>query len=127
MTNLAQNLFDTAAKHGDRPALCLDAAVLTYDELLDHAQRMATLLTSKCVEVGDRVGLQMANVPAYPVAFYGALIAGATVVPMNPLLKGREVEFYVSDSGAKVIVAGEQMADAAKEAAASTGIEAIIV
>jgi long-chain acyl-CoA synthetase len=126
MPNLAQNLVRTAEKHGARCALRLDDAELTYAELLDSAQRMATLLRSKGVEVGDRVGLQMANVPAYPVAFYGALIAGATVVPMNPLLKGREVEFYVSDSGAKVIVAGEQMADAAKEAAQSTGIECII-
>src|SRR5947209_1305714 len=110
MPNLAQNLLDTAAKHGDRPALRLDDAVLTYDELVGAAARMATLLRHMGVEPGDRVGLQLANVPAYPVAFYGALIAGATVVPMNPLLKAREIEFYLSDSGAKVVVAGEQMA-----------------
>jgi long-chain acyl-CoA synthetase len=127
MTNLAQNLFTAAAEHGDRPAIKLDDAVLSYAELLDQAQRMATLLVAKGLAPGDRVGLQMANVPAYPVAFYGALIAGGIVVPMNPLLKGREVEYYVSDSGAKIIVAGEQMADAAKEAAASTGAEALVV
>jgi long-chain acyl-CoA synthetase len=127
MTNLAQNLFTTAAEHGNRPAIKLDDAVLTYAELLDQAQRMATLLVSKGLEPGDRVGLQMANVPAYPVAFYGALIAGGIVVPMNPLLKGREVEYYVSDSGAKLIVAGEQMADAARQAAESTGAEALVV
>ncbi len=127
MTNLAQNLLTTADEHGDRPAIKLDDAVLTYSELLDQAQRMATLLVAKGIEPGDRVGLQMANVPAYPVAFYATLIAGGVVVPMNPLLKGREVEYYVSDSGAKLIVAGEQMADAAQEAAKSTGIEALIV
>ncbi len=126
MTNLAQNLFDTAERQADSPAIRLDDAVLSYGELLDSARRMATLLQAQGVEPGDRVGLQMANVPAYPIAFYGALIAGATVVPMNPLLKGREVEFYVSDSGAKVIVAGEQMADAANEAAKSAGITAIV-
>ncbi|MDQ2749234.1 MAG: long-chain fatty acid--CoA ligase [Actinomycetota bacterium] len=127
MTNLANILVATADEHGDRPALKLDDAVLTYRELLDAARRMGSLLSSKGIEPGDRVGLQLANVPAYPIAFFGALIVGATVVPMNPLLKGREVEFYVTDSGAKVIVAGEQMADAANEAASSTGREAIIV
>ena len=127
MTNIASNLIDTADKHGDRPALKLDDAVLTYGELLERAQRMGSLLAAKGVEPGDRVGLQMANVPAYPITFFGALLVGATVVPMNPLLKGREVEFYLSDSGAKIVVAGEQMADAAQEAAKSTGIEAIVV
>ncbi|MEO9137570.1 MAG: long-chain fatty acid--CoA ligase [Jatrophihabitans sp.] len=127
MTNLANNLVATAGEHGDRPALKLDDAVLTYSELLDAARRMGSLLTSKGVEPGDRVGLQLANVPAYPIAFFGALIVGATVVPMNPLLKAREVEFYLTDSGAKIVIAGEQMADAANEAAGSTGAEAIIV
>ncbi len=127
MTNLAQNLLDAAEQHADRPAIKLDDHVLTYAELLDAARRMATLLQGLGVEPGDRVGLQTANVPAYPIAFYGALIAGATVVPMNPLLKGREVRFYVEDSDAKVIVAGEQMSDAAKEAAEAVGIEAVIV
>ena len=127
MTNLAQNLLDAAEQHGDRPAIKLDDNVLTYADLLQSAQRMATLLTDRGVEPGDRVGLQTANVPAYPITFYGALIAGASVVPINPLLKGREVQFYVSDSGAKVIVAGEQMADAANEAAKAEDVEAIIV
>lgn len=126
MTNLAHNLFTTADEHADRPAIRLDDTVLTYAELRDSAQRMATLFASKGVEAGDRVGLQMPNVPAYPIAFYGALIAGAAVVPMNPLLKGREVEYYIKDSGAKVIVAADIMADAAQEAAKAQGIEVIV-
>jgi len=126
MTNLATNLLTTAQEHGHRPALKLDDLVITYAELLDGAQRMATLLQATGVEPGDRVGLQMPNVPAYPVAFYGALIAGATVVPMNPLLKGREVEYYVNDSGAKVIVVFEQMADAAHTAGEATGAQVIV-
>ena len=127
MTSLAQNLVASAKKYGDRPAIKLDDAVLTYAELLDSARRTATLFTSKGIEPGDRIGLQLPNVPAYPVAFYGALIAGATVVPMNPLLKGREVEYYVKDSGAKIVIALEGMADAATEAAAATDTEALIV
>ena len=41
------------------------------------------------------------NVLSFPVVFYGALLAGAAVVPMNPLLKAREVEYYLRDSGAR--------------------------
>ncbi len=127
MTNLAQNLLDTAARHPQRPAVRLDDTVLDYAGLLEAAGRMGTLLRAMGVEPGDRVALQLPNVPAYPVAFYGALLAGAVVVPMNPLLKGREVEFYLSDSGAKVVVAGTQMADAAREGAERAGIEALVV
>ena len=52
---------------------------------------MATLLRSKGVEVGDRVGVMLPNVPHFPIVFFGAQRAGAVVVPMNVLLKGREV------------------------------------
>jgi long-chain acyl-CoA synthetase len=101
--------------------------VLDYATLLDSARRTATLLRERGVEPGDRVALQLPNVPAFPIAFYGALLAGAAVVPMNPLLKGREVEYYLSDSGARLIVVGEQMADAGREGAELAGIEAIVV
>jgi long-chain acyl-CoA synthetase len=67
------------------------------------------------------------NVIAFPVVFYGALIAGAAVVPMNPLLKAREVEYYLRDSGAKVVVAGTQAADPVEEAARTVGVQAVTV
>jgi long-chain acyl-CoA synthetase len=127
MTNLAQNLATTAAQHPERPAVRLDDAILDYNALHDAASRMATLLRTHGVQPGDRVGLVLPNVPAYAVAFYGALYAGAAVVPMNPLLKGREVEYYLSDSGARLVVAGEQMADAAKQGASAVGIEALVI
>jgi long-chain acyl-CoA synthetase len=127
MTNLAHNLLRTAAAHPDRPAVKLDEHVLSYAELRDAAARMATLLREMGVEPGDRVGLQLPNVPAFPVACYGALLAGATVVPMNPLLKAREVEYYLGDSGARVVVVGDQMPEAAQQAGASMGTEVVVV
>jgi long-chain acyl-CoA synthetase len=126
MTNLAQNLISTAARNPNRPAVRLDSAVLDYAALLDAASRTATLLQSHGVQPGDRVALVLPNVPGYAVAFYGALLAGAAVVPMNPLLKAREVEYYLSDSGARLMIAGEQLA-AAEQGAAAVGIEALVV
>ena len=127
MTNLANHLLRTAAEHPDRPAVKLDEQVLSYAQLRDAAARMATLLRQLGVEPGDRVGLQLPNVPAFPVACFGALLAGATVVPMNPLLKAREVEYYAGDSGAKVIVVGDQMPEAAREAGATMGVQVLEV
>ncbi|MDN5716095.1 MAG: long-chain fatty acid--CoA ligase, partial [Janibacter sp.] len=53
------------------------------------------------LQPGDRVSLILPNVPAFPVLFYGTLLAGGIVVPMNPLLKAQEIEYFYNDSGAK--------------------------
>jgi long-chain acyl-CoA synthetase len=127
VTNLANNLTRTAADHGDRPAVRLDDFVLTYDQLLDGARRVTALLKSKGVGPGDRVGLVLPNVPPFPVLFYGALGAGAVVVPMNPLLKAREVQYYLEDSGASVVFAWHAMADEAGKAAEAVGIDCLPV
>jgi long-chain acyl-CoA synthetase len=127
VTNLAQALIDTAAQHGDRPAVRLDDMVLTYDELLEGARRVTALLADRKIGPGDRVGLVLPNVPPFPVLFYGAVAAGAVVVPMNPLLKAREVKYYLEDSGASILFAWHQMADEASKAAEEVGIECISV
>ena len=127
MTNLAHHLTTTAKEHGERPAVRLDDLVLSYDELLDGARRVTALLQSRGVGPGDRVGLVLPNVPPFPVLFYGALAAGAVVVPMNPLLKAREVKYYLEDSGASVVFAWEAMADEAGKAAGEVGIDCIPV
>jgi long-chain acyl-CoA synthetase len=127
MTNLAQNLLDTAAKEGPHPALRMDEAALSYDEFREAALRVAAGLRSRGVEPGDRVGMVLPNVLSFPVIFYGALLAGAAVVPMNPLLKAREIEYYLTDSGARLIVAGTQSAEPAAEAAAAVGVDSVTV
>ncbi len=127
MANLAQHLLDTAAEHGDRPALRMDDAVLTHDGFREAAAGVAAGLRARGVQPGDRVGMVLPNVLSFPVVFYGALMAGAAVVPMNPLLKAREVEYYLRDSGARLVVALDSIADAATEAAAAVGIDAVTV
>src|SRR3954470_8136298 len=127
MANLAQHLTDTAARHGDRPALKVDAAVLTYDELDEASGRVAGLLKNRGLAAGDRVGIMLPNVPYFAIVYYGILRAGGVVVPMNVLLKGREVTFYLSDPAARLLFAWHQFADAAEEGAAAAGAEAIVV
>jgi long-chain acyl-CoA synthetase len=86
-----------------------------------------TLLRAKGVAPGDRVGVMLPNVPYFPVAYYGALRAGAVVVPMNVLLKEREVAFYLADSGAKALLAWHEFAAAAHAGAEQTEAETVLV
>ena len=127
MTNLATALVETSEEHGDRPALRLDDQVVTYAEFLDAARGVAGMLRARGLEPGARVGLVFPNVPAFPIAFYGAMLAGCVVVPMNPLLKGREIEFYLDDAGMSVVFAWDQAADASREAAQGRDIEVVAV
>jgi len=127
MANLSSMLARAAAQHADRPAVRLDDLVLTYAELSDAAGRMTALLAALGVAPGDRVAIMLPNVPAFPIAFYGALGAGGIAVPMNPLLKSREVAYYLGDSGAKVLFAWHTAAGEAAKGAADTGAQVIEV
>ena len=127
MGNLAENLTRTAEKHGDGVALKLDDVEVTYSMLDEGSRRFAALLESKGFEEGDRVGIMLPNVPYFPVAYYGVLRAGGVVVPMNVLLKGREVKFYLEDPGAKLVFAWHDFGDAAKQGADEAGAEAVLV
>jgi long-chain acyl-CoA synthetase len=127
MGNLAQNLLDTAAEHGRRPALQMGDTVVTYEQFADAARQVAAGLQARGVMSGDRVGMLLPNVLSFPILFYGALMAGATVVPMNPLLKAREIRYFLRDSGARLVIAAPASARAATEAAGAVGIEAVVV
>jgi long-chain acyl-CoA synthetase len=125
--NLARILTETAAEHGDRTAFKLDDIELSYAMLDETSARVAALLKAKGLEPGDRVGLMLPNVPYFPAIYYGILRAGGVVVPMNVLLKEREVNFYLGDSGAKLLFAWHDFADAAETGAADAGAECILV
>jgi long-chain acyl-CoA synthetase len=125
--NLALNLTETAARRGTHAALRFDDDVLSFAALDDLTAQMAGLLRSRGVEPGDRVGVMLPNVPQFAIAYYGVLRAGATVVPMNVLLKRREVEFYLGDSGAKLVIAWHEFAAEAIAGAEEAGAEALIV
>jgi long-chain acyl-CoA synthetase len=125
--NLASILIDSASKRGDATALKLDDAELSY-RLLDGASaHIAGLLRGRGVEPGDRVGIMLPNVPYFAVCYYGVLRAGAVVVPMNVLLKGREVGFYCGDPDSKLMFAWHGFAEAAEAGAEQAGTDCIIV
>jgi long-chain acyl-CoA synthetase len=125
--NLAYNLIAAADRYPSRPALRLDDVVITYAEFEDAAARVAGLLRERGLEPGDRVGIMLPNVPAFALAYYGVLRAGGVVVPMNVMLKPREVAFYLGDSGAKLVFAWHEIAQQAQDGAAGLGTECVVV
>jgi long-chain acyl-CoA synthetase len=127
MTALATNLSDAVGQFPDRPAIRLDDVVLSYTDLDDLSARVAGWLRAHGVDPGDRVGIMLPNVPAFAVIYYGVLRVAGVVVPMNPLLKAREVEHYLGDAGAKVIFHWHVDAGEVRAGAERTGTTAFEV
>jgi long-chain acyl-CoA synthetase len=101
MLNLAMMLEESAATLPGRDALVAGDVRLTYQEVDAAANQVANLLRANGIGRGDKVALASVNIPQFPIVYYGILKAGAAVVPFNVLLKGREIAYHLSDSGAK--------------------------
>src|ERR1700744_1362637 len=127
VTNRARNLTDTTRAHAGRVAVRVDNAAMTYRALDEASARVAGLLHGRGLKPGDRVGIMMPNVAEVPVGASGGLRAGGVVVPMNPLLKAREVAYYLGDSGARLVFAAPAFADQAAAGAGQAGGEAVVV
>jgi long-chain acyl-CoA synthetase len=125
--NLALELTSTARAYGQRPAIRLDKDVVTYAELDQATARVAGLLRELGVEPGDAVGVMLPNVPYFAFAYHGVLRAGGVVVPMNVLLKQREVAFHLGDSQAKLVFAWHEFAEPAQRGADEAGADCVIV
>jgi long-chain acyl-CoA synthetase len=125
--NLASIVTESAARMPDSPAVRLGGTELSYADLDERSARLAALLRARGMEPGDRVGVMLPNVLEFPIAYYGVLRAGCIVVPMNVLLKRREIAFYLEDSGAKLLLAWHGFAEEARGGAADAGAELIEV
>src|SRR5665811_458213 len=123
--NLASIVTAGAEQWPDAPAIRLGEHELTYAALDERSARLATLRGEKGIGPGDRVGAMLPNVPDFPIAYYGVLRSGAVVVPMNVLLKRREIAFYLEDSGAELLLAWHGFAEEARAGAADAGAESI--
>ncbi len=105
--NLASLLEDTTDAHPDRVAVVFGDTELTYAQVNGAANQVANVLKDAGIEKGDKVALSCANLPYFTIAYNGILKAGATVVPLNVLLKGREVAYHLGDSDAKAYLCFE--------------------
>ena len=121
-------LDNAIAKYRDRPAFSNMGKVLTYGDVDRLSQQFASyLLNVLKLKKGDRVALMMPNVLQYPIAIFGTLRAGLTVVNTNPLYTPRELKHQLDDSGASVLVVLENVAHTAAEVVAGTQVKQVIV
>jgi long-chain acyl-CoA synthetase len=111
MLNLSVLLEDSARHHPARAAVVLGDQRLTYAQVDAAANQVANLLVSRGIRRGDKVALSCPNLPYFPVVYYGILKAGGVIVPLNVLLKGREVAYHLTDSDARAYFCFEGTAE----------------
>ena len=120
-------LDQTLNRYPSQTAIIYYGTKLSYAQLSSLANRFAIGLQKLGVQKGDRVAIALPNIPQYPIAFYGALRAGAVVVPTNPLYTEREMQHQMTDSGAKVLVMLDDFYPVVRNVRANTALEHIIL
>ncbi len=111
MLNLSVLLEDSARHHPERTAVVLGDTRLNYAQVNAAANQVANLLAARGIRPGDKVALSCPNLPYFPIVYYGILKAGGVVVPLNVLLKGREIAYHLQDSQAKAYFCFQGTAD----------------
>ena len=101
-------------------------AILTYDKLDKLSTNFGAYLQSRGLEKGDKIALMMPNLLQYPVALFGALKAGLTIVNTNPLYTPREMEHQFTDSNVKAIVIAENFAINLQQVIGNTEISIVL-
>src|SRR2546426_8603550 len=120
-------LDQTVSRFPGHTAFIYYGTKLTYAQFSSLANRFATGLKRLGIKRGDRVAIALPNVPQYPIAFYGALRAGAVVVPTNPLYTEREMQHQLADSGARFIVMLDMFYPVVRAVRTNTALEQIIL
>jgi long-chain acyl-CoA synthetase len=125
--SVKQIFEECCVKFADRPAFVNMGVEITYKELDTLSARFGAWLQKECgFKPGDRVAIMMPNLLQYPVALFGILRAGMTVVNVNPLYTARELEHQLKDSGARGIVILENFAHTLVELKERGPLEVIV-
>lgn len=114
---LYQFLLDSAQSFPDRTALIFYGKQVSYRELENSARRFARFLSELDIGRGDVVGIFLPNSPQFAITYYGALMAGATVSPINVLYGAKEINRQLKDNKARVLVAIDLFRDKVEQGA----------
>jgi long-chain acyl-CoA synthetase len=123
MLNLSILLEDSARTDPERAAVVLGDQRLTYAQVDAAANQVANLLVARGVRPGEKVAFSCPNLPYFPVVYYGILKAGAVVVPLNVLLKAREIAYHLADSQASAYFCFQGTADLPMGAEGKAGFD----
>ena len=122
------DIFREGVSHyGHRVAAESFGKRITYNELSRHAEAVASWLQTQGIRKGDRVAIMLPNVMAYPAILYGILIAGGTVVNVNPLYTHRELAHQLNDAGARTLFVLENFAKTVEETLPEIKLDRVVV
>ena len=125
--SLVELFVDSFRQYAERPAFANMGKTLSFTEIDALSGQFASYLQSRlALEKGDRLAIMLPNLLQYPIALFGALRAGLTVVNVNPLYTPRELCHQLSDSGTTAIVILENFAHVLEECLADTPVKAVI-
>jgi long-chain acyl-CoA synthetase len=120
--SLASVLSEAAMRRPDHPAIVHDGHELTYRTLWHRARQYAAALAGEGIGPADRVALLAGNETVFPMAYFGALAAGATVVPVNGLLRAGEIEYMLRDAGCVALICSAGLLTQGAAAARAAGV-----
>ncbi len=125
---LIQSILEKAVeKYSQRDAVNFFGYTMTYARLWKAVQQFAKALADVGVAPSDRVLLLLPNTPHFIIAYYGALKAGAIVVPTNPLYSDKELTFQIQNSGAETLVTLDMLYAQVQKVRPQTGLQRVIV
>src|SRR5262252_3506446 len=121
-------MFDRSVREfAARPAFHSMGRTISYAELERLSRDFGAWLQAKGLAKGSRVAIMLPNCLQYPVAMFGTLRAGCTVVNVNPLYTARELEHQLRDSGAEVIVILENFGRTLEEVRAKVPVKHVVL
>ena len=109
MPNLLDPITRHAARADDAVALRTETGPWTYTALEQKCLRYAGMLRNGGISAGDRVLLLAPSSPEFVVAYMGIQAIGAVVVPVNTMSTAEEIEYYITDSGAALVVGRHEL------------------
>jgi long-chain acyl-CoA synthetase len=126
--NLAVVLRESRNAHPDKPLCHIADQTFSYAQVDQISGRIAASLRNLGVHRGDKVAVQLPNLPQFLFAYFGILKAGAVMVPLNPLLRAPEISYHLQDSDSRLLITFETSADeAVKGAAEIEGLSTYVV
>ncbi len=111
--NIATVLRESATAKPDKPYVLVNDLSFTYAQVDEISGRVASALLATGLTRGDKVAVQLPNLPQFLFTYFGILKAGLTMVPLNPLLRAPEVAYHLEDSDSRILVTFEMFAEEA--------------
>ncbi|WP_400159237.1 long-chain fatty acid--CoA ligase [Arthrobacter sp. BPSS-3] len=125
--SVAAILAESARRSPDRTALIVGEDRTSYGDLWRQTREYAGALRARGIGPGDAVAVLIPNVPDFARVYYAVLALGAIVVPVHALLKAREIEYVLQDSGARLMICADALLGEGAAGAAASGVDVLTV